>query len=598
MKMSKKLMAYAMSFGVLFLTIFSGLPISHAETYGYLTGDEVRLRKNPTTNEDNVLRYLDKGDYVILENTNKVSGTGCDEGWYKVSSGSLTGYVCSKYISLTDTYEATYQRPWTSPKKAIMGGAEFIADGYISAGQFTSYLKKFNVNPNGHYAVNNHQYMANIEAPYSEAKSTYNSYRDNNLLNLPFEFTIPIFENMPETTKHTTKGVKTGGTSTIKDTAFENKLNEQGFPESYKKWLRVLHEKYSNWNFISLKTGLDFNSTVSTQQRIGSIERSSCAACIDSSRVNTEGDWYIANFETVGYYLDPRNFLDEIEIFMFENLSYNEIQTESVVKSVLASTFMSGNDPIDNVPYSSIFMEAGKKFNVSPVYLASLSRQEVGVKGGTVTNGGRFTYEGQTYEGFYNFFNIGAYSSASNPALAGLVYASAGSRKNGEGIYVGNMTNSSASETQNQNQSTNNVTSVSTHLSKMGLNKKGSFITNLSLNTTAGNLKSKTNGSELTFYKANGSLLGDTEIVTTGTKIKFNQTGEEYTIVIYGDLSGDGKINSADLLKMRQYLLGQVSLNDAYLEAARLVNVSSKINSADLLRLRQYLLNQKNINQA
>ena len=97
----------------------------------------------------------------------------------------------------------------------------------------------------------------------------------------------------------------------------------------------------------------------------------------------------------------------------------------------------------------------------------------------------------------------------------------------------------------------------------MGLNRKGSYITNLQVGTTVSSLKNKTNGNELTFKNASGATLGDSEKLTTGSTITFS-TGETYTIVIYGDLTGDGDIDSADLLRMRQQLLGKVSLNGSY----------------------------------
>ena len=68
------------------------------------------------------------------------------------------------------------------------------------------------------------------------------------------------------------------------------------------------------------------------------------------------------------------------------------------------------------------------------------------------------------------------------------------------------------------------------------------------------------------------------------------------TIIDYGDLTGDGVVNSADLLRMRQYLLGQVKLSGANLESAK-TNHGSGVNSADLLKLRQHLLGTSHIIQ-
>lgn len=597
MNLIKKFISITMSLCTLFLSIVMFIPLSNAAVQGTITGNEVRLRSAPTTNST-TYKYLYSGNIITINSTDKISGEGCSEGWYSVNYNGQSGYVCSSYVEIGGSSTgASYNRPWTSPKKAIIGGAEFMQDGYISAGQNTSYLKKFNVNPNSDYPLYNHQYQANIAAPNNEAKNSYYSYRDNGLLSIPLHFIIPIYNNMPAYTTHPVTGKEEGGTSVVTDQAFEDELNRQGFDETYKIWLRALHTKYPNWTFEALHTNLDFYSSVASE-KISSAVSKSCTACLDENNTYYEAGWGTPNDQTLSFFMDPRNFLMEDSILMFEDLSYNEYYTEDMVKSVLKGTFMEGNDNVDNLPYSTLFMEAGKINNISPVYLASLSRQEVGSTKGLVTSGEEFSYKGITYIGFYNFYNIGAYGSEENPAKAGLVYASAGSVPNSDGVYVGNIGGGTDVPVVDPDEPTNpNVTPVSTHLANMGLNQKGSFITNLNLNVTVDTLKNKTNGSELVFKNASGNIIGNTEKITTGTTITFS-TGETYTFVIYGDLTGDGAINSADLLRMRQYLLGQVSLSGAYLESAKLVNVTGNINSADLLRLRQYLLGQKDINQA
>ena len=74
--------------------------------------------------------------------------------------------------------------------------------------------------------------------------------------------------------------------------------------------------------------------------------------------------------------------------------------------------------------YTKSFMEAAGTYNVSPIHLASRILQEQGNSGSIASLGNEFTYDGNTYSGYFNFYNIKA--TGSNPAVQGLVWAMGG----------------------------------------------------------------------------------------------------------------------------------------------------------------------------
>lgn len=83
--------------------------------------------------------------------------------------------------------------------------------------------------------------------------------------------------------------------------------------------------------------------------------------------------------------------------------------------------------------------------------------------------------------------------------------------------------------------------------------------------------------------------------IYTGGKTKIYNSGnliKEFTNVVTGDINGDGIINSADLLKIRQHLIGAKPLNGIYFTASD-INYDNTVNSADLLRIRQHLIGTK-----
>ncbi len=91
----------------------------------------------------------------------------------------------------------TYGRPWTTPYKSIVGGAQYIAQNYINKGQNTLYFQKFNVVPNDPSDLYLHQYMTNVQAPYAEGRTTRTAYNAMEILSDAMVFFIPVYNNMP-----------------------------------------------------------------------------------------------------------------------------------------------------------------------------------------------------------------------------------------------------------------------------------------------------------------------------------------------------------------------------------------------------------------
>lgn len=88
----------------------------------------------------------------------------------------------------------SYNRPWDSREKAIVGGAEYFYKRYISKGQDTLYLKKFNTQGTSPYT---NQYMTNVGGAAAEGSHLSQAYNAE-ARTAALVFKIPVFENMPE----------------------------------------------------------------------------------------------------------------------------------------------------------------------------------------------------------------------------------------------------------------------------------------------------------------------------------------------------------------------------------------------------------------
>lgn len=243
---------------------------------------------------------------------------------------------------------------------------------------------------------------------------------------------ITIYDN------NSTTEAATQSSAGSSDTDFENYMTAQGFPESYKPYLRKLHETHPNWVFKAVQTGLDWETVVDNEVnktgQIKNLVNGTSSTPRYNWRSTTVGynyktdtwssydstTWFAASDALVTYYLDPRTYLSETYVFAFEELTYDSSQTETGVEAILAGTFMANTKPSGSTStYAQLMVQAGKAAGVSPYHIASKIKQEIGSTISTATSG-----TNSTYPGIYNFYNIGAFdSSSSSAAVAGLKWA-------------------------------------------------------------------------------------------------------------------------------------------------------------------------------
>ena len=242
----------------------------------------------------------------------------------------------------------------------------------------------------------------------------------------------------------------------VDDKEFEAYLKQQGFPESYWSGLKTLHAMYPEWVFKAQPTGFDWDYAVDQETVIGkslvqSTSKSSWKST-DPKAYNWDtgkwtefdtGGWVAASREIVAYYMDPRNFLTQNSIFQFLLQSFDaNVQNVAGVERLVSGTFLA-NTVTDTdgkkLYYPQVIYDAGKKVGVNPYVLAAMIIQEQGTKGLSDSISGK----APGFEGYFNFYNIGAVAGGGNTAVKnGLIYAKGGA--NGTGTSYGRPWNSRA----------------------------------------------------------------------------------------------------------------------------------------------------------
>ena len=168
-------------------------------------------------------------------------------------------------------------------------------------------------------------------------------------------------------------------------------LIAKGFPNDYAVALTELHLLHPNWEFIPLliteqKSTYNWNYVIDRETEDGELNviyKSDTYAPYHHplNKEIYDNGYYQASRDTVEYFMDPRNFLNEVDVFQFYTLSGNSSATKKQVEAVLAGTFMEESKLENGLTYAEYFMELGKEFDINPIFLAAKVRQEQGTAG-------------------------------------------------------------------------------------------------------------------------------------------------------------------------------------------------------------------------
>ena len=199
-------------------------------------------------------------------------------------------------------------------------------------------------------------------------------------------------------------------------------INETKYPEIKEK-IKQLQSKYPNWKFKILYTGLDWNEVISNvytghgSSPKNLVYKTSsyqgewiCAICGEKGYDN--GNWKCASEQAIKYMMDPRNSLNESDIFQFEELTNTGCDV-NVLKSITKGTFLEGHE--------QGILDASNNNNINAYYIVARLIQEQGKSGTVLTSG---TGYNEQYQGYYNAFNIAASGNSTEEILTNaLAYA-------------------------------------------------------------------------------------------------------------------------------------------------------------------------------
>ena len=491
-----------------------------------------------------------------------------------------------------------YLIPWDNKEKAITGGGIFIGSSYINVGQNTVYFQKFHVTDTKGEELFWHQYMTNVLAPYSESKSIYQGYKNNGLIDSPMHFIIPIYNNMPEIAT-SNPNILESDYQTDNTTVYSNgsKVNIRTGPStSYEvitqvnQWDKMTRigkgiQNGEKWDKVKLENGIIgyiFQNYVTETAPIMPIEQIHLK--IDNPII-------------------PKGEKAKIEIEILPvEAKDNKIQWSSSDSSIVMV------DNLGNITAlragTAVITAKAEGSDVKGTISIQVTSKVTGIE----------LEESEIYLSVGETYSLNAKvqpEDADNPNILYKVENEDVLTINENGIITalieGNSKIQVISEENNNIQTECHVI-VTRNLGENEiifqepLKHQGIYITGIpdNNNTVSEIKKNIITNLEIEMVNSKNETLSNEDKVGTNCKLQIKENEnllKSYEFILYGDVNGDGRINSVDLLVLQRHILEIEFLEPIYQKAGNINKNGKKPTSVDLLLIQRHILGLKSIEQ-
>ena len=492
--------------------------------------------------------------------------------------------------------KSKYLIPWNTKERAITGGAIFIGSSYINVGQDTIYLQKFHVYDTKDDELFWHQYMTNVLAPYSESKLIYNGYSNSDLLDSSISFVIPIYNNMPDL-PCTSPAISASDFSSDNTKVYANvdtTLNIRSGPSTSYEVITGVQageimtriskgkQKGELWDRVKLSNGIVGYVFQNYVEEVPDVEVEKIQLSLDKTTIN-KGEKIKLNVNIL-----PQDAVNKNLTFSSSNLKVATVSTDGTILGV-------GSGITTITAKSSNGVTASIKLNVySPVTDILLNIDELVLQ------------EEEMFKINVTILPDDADNKEVEFSSENTDIAIVDNDGNIIGKTIGetNIIVKSKSENISKTITVKVVRKLADGeiIFDESLNVRENEISGLeNKNNTVDKLlqKIKTNY-QIEVINSNGEKIEGNSLIGTGTIIRIldnTQTVMQYNVVMYGDVNGDGKINSVDLLVLQRHILEIQKFGGVFLEAGNIRKNGKNPSSIDCLLIQRHILGLQDIEQ-